>query len=266
MRSNGTVPLVELVQEMKIKMRDKLALGTENIPAVLYKCKTCNDVGLVRSGAPWGHPMFGKLVSCPDCQQARNTERHEDTSGLRPEEYELNWSNLLGIEGNNIKGAIRAVKSTLRDGYGWVYLHGGYGLGKTDLLKIAVARAMKNGMHAIYIKAEYLLDNLRAGLKNGEYDKLCAMYINVPVLAIDEFEKINPTEWGETRLFHILDDRWGRAVSYNPQGVTLIAANVPVDGIREGALRSRLRDERFIVYEVTGSDVRAVAKSLSKGE
>lgn len=246
----------------RAKLKDKLSAGTSIIPPVVYKCGTCQDTGLVRYDREQTHAMFGKLEPCPDCGQRDNTEALQDTSGLMPGDYTRDWGDLRNLEGHNTGQAIRAVTQVLKLSSGWVYLYGDYGLGKTDILKTAVARAMKRGIHAIYIKAEYMLDNLRAALRNEEFDKLYNTYVKVPVLAIEEFEKINHTQWGDVRLFHLLDERWQRATSHDPKGVTLFASNVAPAQIDDGAIRSRLMDERFMVIKMTGKDVRSVSKEL----
>lgn len=258
MRDLAPTSLADKMEYYRRELKDKLKTGTDIIPPV-YACKTCEDKGVIRYDRDHTHPMFGKLEPCPDCH-TQNTTALQDTSGLLPSDYARTWEDIKHLPGHNAYSIAKAVGVILLNGAGWCYLHGGYGLGKTDILKTATARAMQRGMHAIYTKSEHMLDHLRTSYTTGEFEKVYDTYIKVPILCIDEFEKLNHTEWSDVKLFHLLDERWQRAIA--GEGVTLLAANVPPEQIREGALVSRIRDERFSVLELKGADVRRVAKSL----
>jgi hypothetical protein len=58
----------------------------------------------------------------------------------------------------------------------------------------------------------------------------------------------------------LLDRRYESAVRQR-SGVTLIAGNVPPDQL-DGAIASRIRDERFTVIEIADEDIRLMSRSL----
>lgn len=251
-----------LMDEQRRLLKDKLASGTSLIPPVSYQCRTCKDTGLVRLEREMSHPMFGKLEPCPDCQ-SRATLQHADTSGLLPDEYGLSWDRIQTLADHDAHEAAKVVQRVLHRGYGWVYLWGSWGLGKTLILKVATARAMQRGRHAIYTKTQRLLDDFVSALQHDTFEKLYDTYVKVPVLAIDEFEKFKETEWAGLRRFHLLDDRYERATSpHQPQGVLLLASNTSPYELQDPALRDRVLDERFEIVRLTGESVRKVSKQL----
>lgn len=248
------------------KLKDRLASGTPIIPPVVYKCATCQDIGLVRFDTDdLRHPMFGKLVPCPDCGQARKTPAFEDASGLHPSERSLGWGELLKLDGRNIQDGERAVQRALHRGNGWVYLHGEYGLGKTLLLKIAVARCLQRGIYAVYTSTAEIMDELRAAYDtanpNEEALRRLNTFMHVPVLAVDEFEKVNETGFVQEKRFRLFDKRYERTTRQK-EGVTLFAANLAPEKINDPALRDRLMDARFARVELTGASVRRVSDQL----
>lgn len=260
--------LRERMEIERKKLRDKLAAGTSIIPPMTYTCATCQDIGLVRFDTDdLKHPMFGKLVPCPDCGQARKTPAFEDTSGLHPSERSLGWADLLKLDGRNIQDGECAVTRALHRGYGWVYLHGDYGLGKTLLLKVAVARCLQRGIHAIYTSTAEIMDELRAAYDatnpNEEALRRLNTFIHVPVLAVDEFEKVNETGFVQEKRFRLFDKRYERATRQE-EGVTLFAANLAPEKVNDPALRDRLLDARFARVELTGASVRRVSDQLKK--
>lgn len=221
-------------------------------------CITCFDVGFIRGNFEPGHPMFGKVLPCPDCSMAAPVLSEPDEYGLLPADRALVWQSVVSGLDSSIDRAVAAVKTMLARGYGWVYLWGGYGTAKTTILKIAVAEALRSGEFAVYLSMADMMDSIREAydLKSpqAEAARKIRWFSTLPVLAIDELEKTKSTEFVDERRFQILNARY-EAATRQAYGVTLLAANVP-PGDLPGALASRVGDGRFAVVHITAKDMR----------
>lgn len=227
------------------------------------ECATCGDIGYVRVNYEPGHPMFGKILPCPDCKQAP-VASEPDEYGLLPADRALTWQNVIGGLDASIDRAAAAVKTMLARGWGWVYLWGGFGTAKTMILKIAVAEALRSGDPAVYLTLAGMMDEIReaydAKAPQAEAVRKIRWFSTLPVLAIDELDKINATGFVEERRFQILNARY-EAATRQGYGVTLLAANVP-PGDLPGALASRVGDGRFTVVHITAKDMRPLGQEF----
>ena len=135
---------------------------------------------------------------------------------------------------------------------GFVTLYGNYGVGKTHLLKAAVWGFVGRQIHAQY----YVLPDLIAYLQSRYTDSPGAVEYaieavrNVPVLAIDELDKLKLTDWSKQTVFRLLDYRY----NLRNRLLTIIATNLPPQDYESGYMASRMQGGAFI--EVGGADIR----------
>jgi hypothetical protein len=223
-----------------------------------YKCVYCRDAGFVSGDYPLDHPLYGKLMPCPKC--ATRNGGFVDEYGLLPADRGLTWDDTIDLN-QAVTSAKSAVVKMLERGWGWVYLYGGYGTAKTQILKTAIAEANRAGTHAVYSRMADLFDEIRLAYDakdpQGALVKRLNWYGSVGVLALDEIEKVAETPFVTERRFQILDRRYEAAVSQK-YGVTIIAGNVPPSEL-DGALASRVNDARFSVVNVDTVDFRRLA-------
>lgn len=227
------------------------------VPAEL-PCQYCGGVKFVRYDLPTDHPNFGKLLPCPEC--APKTGFWSDESGLLPEDRALTWDAVKGVSAS-VVSAKAAIQAAMIAGYGWVYLYGGYGTSKTVLLRTAIAVSNWDGVTGVYTRMSDLFDTIRAAFDGANPQESAIRRLNwfssVPVLAIDEVEKVSETAFVTERRFQLLDRRYDMATRQR-QGVTLIAGNVPPSRL-DGAIASRIKDARFTVIEINDTgDLRLV--------
>lgn len=147
----------------------------------------------------------------------------------------------------------QALERLLREG-GFACFVGGYGVGKSHMLKTAVNEARRRGRLAVYTTLPALLDHLRRAMHAeppAEYDGLWDNVLRASLLALDEIDKANDTDWAAERLQLLVDYRYThwRTVA------TAYALNdweaVP------GYLRSRLLDpQRSVVVKMQDRDLR----------
>jgi DNA replication protein DnaC len=135
------------------------------------------------------------------------------------------------------------------DPSGWLVLWGGVGTGKTHLA-MAIAQALAEGVSVLPATVPELLNMLRSGYKQGDYDELVDMCREIDVLLLDDLGTERSTDWAAEQLFAIINHR------YNAQKPTVITTNVNPRDL-EPRLASRIQD-RFLCTQVhiTSSDYR----------
>ena len=218
----------------------------EQLGMCRYDCPNCHGIGWVRNDD-------GHLVLCPsiDRWKLRSAARF----GITKDEYdELYWMYPIPEQGINL--ALRAVRKTIEQGFGWVYLWGGYGTGKSLVLKIAVAEALHQGRDAAYVRIAEILDHLRRGFdeKSGESETArLNWWAELPVLCIDEFDRMRGTPYTDERRFVLMDRRYEQAC--RREAVTIIASNEDPARL-PGYLYDRVMDGRFTIVQVGGDSMR----------
>jgi DNA replication protein DnaC len=222
---------------------------------------------------PVGHPKFGKLERCSRAQilvvkQSLQAGEIDPRVGLTPDELRnLSWD-LVKKGVNQADQACDVTRRAYMSGYGTVFMYGGYGQGKSLVLKIAVATALNEGKRAAYANLAGVLDDIRIAYderenKMTELVRRMEWWASLDILAIDELDKVGQTEWARERIFQLLDARYQRAV--RQEALTIIAANYHSTDELSGYLKSRIEDNRFVangyVLHLKGTDGR---KSMPK--
>lgn len=218
------------------------------------ECDVCGGSGYIRYDVPYTHPLFGKLDLCPNVDRW-NLPYARRFGITKDEARKLNWNAIIDV--GDAKIAVRKVKKILARGYGWAYLYGGNGLAKTLLLKVAVAHALKNDTEASYTRMAEIMDHLRAAFDdNGgspASEERLEWWSDIPVLAIDEFDRLRDTEFAQERRFLLMDRRYESAL--RKESITIMASEVSPSGL-ESYLSDRIYDGRFEMIGLTGDSLR----------
>ncbi|MFZ5882462.1 MAG: AAA family ATPase [Chloroflexota bacterium] len=248
--------------------------SSSTLAACGAECPICGGVGYVRIApdANPGEPNFGKLAACPNAQRLELQEKltHgviDPRLGMTRGELSLTWEVIKDGLSDGHK-AREAVRRAFDLGHGMVFLYGASGQAKTLALKIAVATALREGLRAAYANMLTVLDDIRRAFderenKQTELVRRMEWWIGLDILAIDELDKTNSTDWAKERMFQLIDARYQRAV--RQEALTIIAANY--DGTDELSpyLRSRIEDNRFMengmVVRLDGPDGRKAVPS-----
>jgi len=239
----------------------------------LPDCPECGGAGYVRLEVAVGHPKFGKLERCLRAlalEHARSLQVGEvdPRVGLTLDELRhLSWD-LVKRGVNQADQACEVTQRAYGSHYGIVFLYGGFGQGKSLVLKIAVATALNEGRRAAYANLAGMLDDIRIAYderenKMTELVRRMEWWTALDVLAINELDKVGQTDWARERIFQLLDARYQRAV--RQEALTVIAANHQSLDELSGYLKSRIEDNRFTangyVVHLKGADGR---KSMPK--
>jgi DNA replication protein DnaC len=244
----------------QIEMGGKTRYVAASAPPSMNYCKPdcpiCHGSIWVRQDVPVGHPDFGKLKPCPNADLY--AIHGEKQLGVTRKELDASWSSIVYREDANTNEAVQAILDTLQNGQGWIFFHGGYGLAKTLLLKIVVAEMLRKGKLSAYARMAEVIENLRQAYSDKdnaqeEAGRRLDFWTTLPVLCLDEFDRLRPTEFADEKKFVLLDRRYEDAI--REKSVTILASNAHPNTF-DGYLASRINDKRFKVIELTGKDFR----------
>jgi len=214
---------------------------------VCPECHTEAGAGWFRRDVPVGHPDFGKPLRCQHpFHAAARAVRLQTVSQLGPEDIKRRLSD---IRRNADNGAmLDAAQVAVERGYGWLYIWGGPGNAKSEVLKAVVNQLNETGRGpAIYSTLGNITDFMRQSFgKNTDEDFLSRFnrLKLAPVLAIAEMDKPSETDWMQDFRFHFLDSRYIAAV--NRQALTVFAGNRDPRELGD-VLWDRISDGRFAV-------------------
>jgi DNA replication protein DnaC len=221
-----------------------------------YDCPICKDMKWVYVDVPTSDPRFGKAQRCRSQLKADKMKRSkwlQEIDGLTAAERQLGFPWLVVTDDN--RAAVEAVESATSLRRGMVTLSGAPGTGKSTLLICAVNAAREANIPAVYVTMTDLLDHLRASFNpeqgDSSFDSRWSLLVSAEVLAIDELDEFNSTEWATERFLRLMDERW----RHLNDRLTLLATNGSLSKL-PGKVESRLRDGRASVYTLGGEDMR----------
>jgi hypothetical protein len=220
-------------------------------------CPICEGRGYAQAPLIPGEEKYARRVmECPNLYQVTVRKMAKKYGMIAAEIDGLEWSIVKDI--GRAWYAMEQIKSMINDGHGWIFLWGDHGQAKTLLLKIAAAHCLRNRKEAAYTNMVGILDNLKRAFSSGsEGDRDAESKIdwwqNLPVLAIDEFNRVKESEWSSERRFALMDMRYVQAVRH--ETITLIASNTSPEQ-QDSYLRDRILDGRFQVIELKGPSAR----------
>lgn len=215
-------------------------------PTIAYCPYGCGGVGYFRQELPVGHRDFGKAIPCQhtlEQRASRATMRGvEQRNSLPPEQRGLTLDTFTGDEEARL-----AALATLNAQNGILTLRGPNGVGKTFLLTAMVNECLQRSIPAHYTVVPRMLDDLRAAVGNGTFDSEMEWLKEIPVLALDEFNRVydktkmygaaGEVGWASEKMFDLVDYRYA---NYH-RLLTVIATNrMPDDAGGDAALESRL--------------------------
>lgn len=211
-----------------------LAAGFEDMPAEpepFYMCATCNDLGVISpAGLNPGHPLFGKLIPCPDPDCVKGNENRIRAYEARyktariPSYFQqmtfASWSELSNSDRAGKEPAWAASwlfasqpdhSFTRSDVYALlglpdptphipdrrkncVMLFGAVGQGKTGLMAAAANEVLALGRSPVYIRVVDMIEEIQSRYGADEYPTskdVINDFKNAQVLFLDEFGMAN---------------------------------------------------------------------------
>lgn len=217
-------------------------------------CSVCQDMRFVYAPDPQAPVTGMRVVRCPACGQQSQQQRLQRYSGLAPEMAAWTFANTVRTGLN--QAAYDAAQELAARPRWFLTLEGDNGVGKTRLLAALVNAGLGHGWTSVYTTTADLLDHLRATFEpdaEAGFDSLWERLMQARILALDEFDRWNPTPWAEEKFFQLVDHRY----RHGAELLTAFATNSPVDALAP-YLASRLRDQRCRYFVLLGADKRAL--------
>lgn len=216
---------------------------------IRIECPSCSGAGFVVPDLPYTDPGFGRPIRCTACANFLATSR------LTPDEQQLTVDTMVNRP-EDTQGYIIAMrflaKQMLKDPFGFLSIAGVKGAGKSLISAAMVATFARNGREAVYYTASEIAAKLVDFNSNsddipGDPAQFCERLKRVPVLAIDEIDKVKWSQWLVRTLGDVLDYRHRNAATH----VTILTMNhgpsawAAEAGVYIEHIASRLSDGRF---------------------
>lgn len=229
-------------------------------------CRYCYSVRLQKNLGVYATEE-GKLMPCPHCAgelfKASWASRYGAEAGLLPAMQAVTLKQMDTSYHPTAKAMVEACAEVLRGNLYWLTLTGAPYAGKTHALSAVVGAACAGRglflpVQARYYTAATLLDYLREGYGQGDFDLRYRTLLHLPLLAIDEMDKVKgllsgEATWVQEKLGALIDYRWQLALSQ--QAATLVAMNSDPDVLPEYLAR-RVAGPHATVLAVTARDWR----------
>ena len=208
-------------------------------PNVQPSCPECQGARHIRYEVEIDDPRFGRLYPCPAC----NAQEIYEMCGLSESERSISFDDIETQGRPGAAAMLSAANVWISGGrIGMLSIHGGYGNGKTTLLKAIVNDGVRAGVDARYITmtevmvyAREAFDSTQAG--DSDYGRI-ARLAKTQVLVIDEVDKARLTEYTREVQTHLFDYRYRHADTVG----TVVAWNGEFEAFALPWVRSRLSE------------------------
>lgn len=205
------------------------------------ECPSCKGAGWLRRERPDLRPSELVLCHCQhEAAKTRHLERLMATSCLRRSMAWLTFDAFTPYQ-PDLSEALATCQAFADDPDGWLYLHGGYGVGKSHLLAATAMRLIERRVGALYVVVPEFLDRIRRSFNadaDEEFDALWRRIESCEVLLLDDLGAEKASPWVTERLYTLIDSR------YRDGSPLVVASNLSPEQIG-GRIGSRLGDMRL---------------------
>lgn len=223
-------------------------------------CPECGGPGFFRADVPPGHPQFGKPIRCNNPWHApERLARLAALSNLAEGDLSVRLSDIQANEHN--REILQAARDMITRPEGWLFLWGGPGNAKTEIL-IAVVNEVNsaNKGPAMYCTFSNLVNWITDAFRDDAGDSYIQRFqrvLDIKLLAIDEMDKARSTEFADEFRFHFLDERYRQAI----RGETAIVFSGNTNpNTLPLPLYDRVRDGRFRIVHNTAPSARPLMR------
>lgn len=176
----------------------------------LPSCARCRGAGLLRRDVDSGHPEFGRPIECPcGLVAARRQLRIWEASQIPPKYQRYTLDGFAALTG---KHALVEQLRRWEQGERWLVLVGGVGVGKSGLAASLLVAWLRRGQSGLYVSAPLFFSRIRAtyGSSSEGDDELAVLASlgEVGLLVLDDIGTVRLSEWGQEKLYTVLNDRF----------------------------------------------------------
>lgn len=181
-----------------------------NMADETYSCKICHDSHFLHPSRSDGTIDYSHVVSCICVRDKVEREKKQ---------HLLKWCELPPASENmtfekfrinkDLKQAYNSSLSVAKGELKWLTLQSNVNRGKTHLAVAICRKWLESGKPARYAYVPLLMEELRRGYQseNNNYDERFDMFLNVPLLVLDDLGTENSTAWVQEKLDIIVDYR-----------------------------------------------------------
>lgn len=251
-----------LIKELKSEL-NRLSKKRSDILATLnldfdyfepnWACKACKDTGYIED----------KRCSCLEKTIINNRCKDSNIYALLDYQNFDNFDlNLYSDFENNDKSpryyanlnlnTAKLFCKNFNEKYENIYIDGKSGLGKTFLCSCIAKELIEKGFSVIYITSYNLIDEY-SNIKFNRSNKNISDYINCDLLIIDDLGSENRSEYSNSIIFQIINDR------INKKKASIISSNFDIEEIPKqygNRIASRLNSDDFTKLKFIGKDKR----------
>jgi len=205
-------------------------------------------------------------LPCPVCAEHKEADFLQRNCGLAGVDLDIRLASFDPLSGKeDALHMAQGILSQVPNPAGMITYFGGYGRGKTHLLKALVNGFRVAGVYATYRKLSDLLAEVREGYDDKASEAaedILTRYKSLRVLAVDEVDRVSWTPWSREATFRLLDRR------YEMQRLTLTILATNADPAKMPSdleyLGSRM--QAGIICEVGGIDMRPAVGIMAERE
>jgi len=226
------------------------------------ECSICEGSGFYRVDVPFEDPRFGKVILC-ECKAQEDAARLQRKSGLTENEKSIRLEKVYIINRRGTAEMVQACAEFLEGPNQMLTIWGSSGNAKTMALQAVVNECLAKGLQAVYVTSFDLIAYIRSAfdhekkvIDDNAFSRL-REFEEVPVLALDEFDKVRATDWVQEQLTDLIDRRYRLAL--DGQAGTLIAMNSNPN-LQPDWIYSRLSDARNRIVYNQDNDLRPLLK------
>lgn len=209
---------------------DGTFVPTEPDPEPVAVCAICDGRGYLRRDVPIGHPDFGTVVACQCREPQLRAARIERAFGRAEIPDRLRYRTFDSyrlLPGADLEACAAVESWAARTDRASLYLHGGYGVGKTSLAYAAFRHRLETTQcDGLFKTSPALLEAVRKTFDRetgtATSSDVTDAAAGATLLLLDDLGAEKTSDWVEERLYLVMNER------YNAGRATIITSNYTI--------------------------------------